>query len=293
MTQQPAFLPSASSCDRAGRLEQLEGDGEEIETQDVALVGEQVVADAQPAHGREVAPDDAARDEAAHLGALADPGFEAVQRLATQLLALGILFVPLADLGVDIPTAVVERLADGGDLGDRQVLEVDEADHDVGHLHAGVVDVVLHLDRYALGAQPAHQQVAEHGVSQVADVGRLVGIDIGVLDDDLAGRALAGGRGRLKTGRGKQAGGETASGRRRDSGSPPPRPGARAPRPAGATPRRARRRCRGAFCFSDLARWSGVGKARSPRARRGGISATGSWSMPNWRAISALSEAAS
>ena len=67
-----------------------------------------------------------------------------------------------------------------------------EAHHHVGHLHAGVVDVVLHLDLAAARAQHAHEGVAQHGVAQVADVGRLVGVDVGVLDDDLlAGRRRA------------------------------------------------------------------------------------------------------
>ncbi len=90
------------------------------------------------------------------------------------------------------------------------MLDVDETDHDVGHLDAGVVDVVLHLDRNALGAQPPHQQVAEHGVPQVADVGRLVRIDVGVLDDDLA-RLRRPRRPRRRLGEdrgGEQAGGE-------------------------------------------------------------------------------------
>ena len=66
-----------------------------------------------------------------------------------------------------------------------------EADHHVGHLHAGVVDVVLHLDALPARAQHAHERIAQRGVAQVPDVRRLVGIDVGVLDDDL----FAGGRG--------------------------------------------------------------------------------------------------
>ena len=62
--------------------------------------------------------------------------------------------------------------------------------HDIRHLDAGVVDVVLHLDPFAERAQHAHERIAERGVAQVADVRGLVGIDVGVLDDDL----LAGGR---------------------------------------------------------------------------------------------------
>ncbi len=63
---------------------------------------------------------------------------------------------------------------------------------DVGDLDAGVVEVVLHLDVVAQEALAADEDVAEHGIAQVADVGRLVGVDVGVLDDDLA---RAGGRG--------------------------------------------------------------------------------------------------
>ena len=63
----------------------------------------------------------------------------------------------------------------------RFAFEVQEADDHVGHLHAGVVDVVLHIDLLAGGAQQAHEGVAQNGVAQMADVRGLVGIDAGVL----------------------------------------------------------------------------------------------------------------
>ena len=65
-----------------------------------------------------------------------------------------------------------------------------EAHHQVGHLHAGVVDVVLHLDGFAQEPQAACQAVAQDGVAQVTDVGRLVGVDVRVLQDHpgIAGR---------------------------------------------------------------------------------------------------------
>ena len=66
--------------------------------------------------------------------------------------------------------------------------ELPEADDDVGDLDAGVVDVVLHLDRRAAEAQHAHERVAERGISQVADVGGLVRVDGRVLDDGLVCR---------------------------------------------------------------------------------------------------------
>ena len=71
------------------------------------------------------------------------------------------------------------------DVLDRQVLDLAEADDDVGDLDAGVVDVVLHFDRRPAEAQHACERVAERGVAQVADVRRLVRIDRRVLDDRL------------------------------------------------------------------------------------------------------------
>ena len=73
------------------------------------------------------------------------------------------------------------------------LLELAEADDDVGDLDAGVVDVVLHFDRRAAEPQHAHERVAERRVAQVADVRRLVRIDRRVLDDGLAGRRAAAG----------------------------------------------------------------------------------------------------
>ena len=74
------------------------------------------------------------------------------------------------------------------DLVERFVLELAEADDDVGDLHAGVVDVVLHFDRRAAEAQHAHERVAERRVAQVADVRGLVRVDGRVLDDGLVRR---------------------------------------------------------------------------------------------------------
>src|SRR5215467_483522 len=59
-----------------------------------------------------------------------------------------------------------------------------KADHHVGDLHTSVVNVVLYLNFFAGVAQDTRDGVAEYGVAEVADVGSLVGIDAGVLDDD-------------------------------------------------------------------------------------------------------------
>ena len=62
-----------------------------------------------------------------------------------------------------------------------------EARHNVGHLHAGVVDIVLHFHVPAARAQHAHEGIAQHRIAKMTDMRGLVGINIGVFDNDLAG----------------------------------------------------------------------------------------------------------
>ncbi len=71
---------------------------------------------------------------------------------------------------------------------------MEEAHHHVGDLDAGVVDVVLHVDLPARGTQQADESVPQHGVAEMADVGGLVGIDAGVLDENLSRRDWGGRR---------------------------------------------------------------------------------------------------
>ena len=115
--------------------------------------------------------------------------------------------VPLGDPRVEVPAVVVEarRRRRAPHVLERDLLELCEADDDVGDLDAGVVDVVLDLDGHAAEAQHADQRVAEGGVAEVADVRRLVRIDGGVLDDGLAfvGRRGCAGGVRQQTGRRK------------------------------------------------------------------------------------------
>ncbi len=73
-------------------------------------------------------------------------------------------------------------------------LQMQEARDHIGDLHAGVIDVVLNLHLFARGAKHADERVAEDRVAQMADVRGLVGIDIGVLDDDLFRARIAGRR---------------------------------------------------------------------------------------------------
>src|SRR5207245_9031256 len=73
-------------------------------------------------------------------------------------------------------------------FGDTFLLKVLERHDDVRDLNAGVVDVVLRLDVVSEPFQTADQRVAENSVADVADVCRLVWIDVRVLHDDALAR---------------------------------------------------------------------------------------------------------
>jgi len=175
---------------RAARLELGEGGVPEVQVQDVALPRQDVVADVEPLHGVEVAVDDPGGDQVGQLGHRVVARLDLVQHLAPEPGVGFGRFVETRHPGIQVPAQVVEPALDGGDLGDALVLQVQEADDHVSHLHAGVVDVVLHLHPPAVEAEQAHEAVAQDGVAQVPDVGRLVGIDVGVLHDGLAGVGL-------------------------------------------------------------------------------------------------------
>jgi len=84
------------------------------------------------------------------------------------------------------------------DLGWRALLEMLETHYNVGHLHSRVVDVILHFDAMPRRTQHSDEGVTQDRVAQMADVSGLVGIDIGMLDDDLAGFRVVGGRDSVK-----------------------------------------------------------------------------------------------
>ena len=98
----------------------------------------------------------------------------------------------LRNAGIEIPAVVVKaRLAGKSlDLGAGLLLQMREADHDVGHLHASVVDVVLDVDFPSGITQQANERVAEDGVAQVSNVRGFVGINARVLDQNLARRNI-------------------------------------------------------------------------------------------------------
>ena len=157
--------------------------------QNLAFARENVIVDVQPQHRFQMRANDGVGDDVRHFRDRARAGFNGVQRLTAPVQRLFVGRVIGRSSGVEIPAEIIEARPRGqlGDLGGRLVLEVMKADHDVGYLHARVVDVVLHLDLLAERAQHADEGVAQRGVPQMADVGRLVRVDVGVLDDDLFG----------------------------------------------------------------------------------------------------------
>ena len=114
---------------------------------------------------------------------------DVVQRCGAHREPLLVTVVPLGDARVEVPAVVVEARRRGNLTGRGQVeaLELAEAHDDVGHLHARVIDVVLHLHRRAAEAEHAREGVAQDGVADVPDVRGLVRVDGGVFDDGLAG----------------------------------------------------------------------------------------------------------
>ena len=162
---------------------------------DLALAREKIVLDAEAQHGFEMAAQDGGGDEVGDLGGFVAAVLDQVQRVEAQLLARGLFFggpfaVPLRGAGVEVPAVVVNALAFAGEavnkcanFGGRFLFEMQKSDHDVGDLDAGVVDVVLHVDFVAGGAEKTHKCVAENGVAQMADVRGFVGIDGGMLNE--------------------------------------------------------------------------------------------------------------
>ena len=197
-------LALALEVEHAGLLQLLEGRLPELQVQNLALAGQKIVLYAQAQHGFQVPPQDRGRNQLGNRGRFVAAVLDLVQRGVAQLLARLIFFiraarVPLRGLRIELPAVVIEGaslvlgvgcaafafLDERTHLGDGFAFQVQESHHHIGHLHAGVVDIVLHIDLLSGGAQQADEGVAQNGVAQVADVRGLVGIDAGVLDQGM------------------------------------------------------------------------------------------------------------
>src|SRR5713226_9305231 len=61
----------------------------------------------------------------------------------------------------------------------------------VSHLHTGIIDVVLDIHFPARKSQQSDESVAQHGIAEMSDMRGFVGIDAGMLDQNLAGCSIA------------------------------------------------------------------------------------------------------
>ena len=158
----------------------------EIEVKDVALLGEEVVGNANATHGGQMTADNGAGNVAGDVGGFSLACLDLPKRPAPQLAVLGSSVIEGGYPGVEIPAVVVELAWKGLDFLQGLLFQILEADHHVGDLDAGIVDIILDFHPLADRPQQASKGVAQDGVAQVSDVSGLVGVDIGVLENDLA-----------------------------------------------------------------------------------------------------------
>ena len=118
------------------------------------------------------------------LADLAAPLLYLLQHQPLLLLERRVSLVDLVDLRVyDVSAVRVELHAVGRLVGE---VKEPQPDYDVGHLRAGVVDVVEGLDFVPEPLHRPDERVAQDEVPRVPYVKRLVGVDVGVLDRDRA-----------------------------------------------------------------------------------------------------------
>src|SRR5438874_2627726 len=190
----PAILVLAfgHQRDHAFFFKQGKGGFPEMKMEYLALAGQKVVFDVEAEHGLQVPPQNGGGDQLADFSGFVSTLLDGVQAIETYLQISLVLLIPLRDAGVNVPAQVIKaRLANKlFDLSFRIFLQASKADDHVGHLHAGVVNVVLHVNVGTGGAQQPNESVSQNGIAQMAHMRRLVGIDAGVLDQHLLAASL-------------------------------------------------------------------------------------------------------
>ena len=159
-----------------------------MQMQNLALACQQVVADSQPRHCPQVATHNCVRHNLADLCVLAATLLNRLQCRCPQLFRLRfVLRQQLRRARIQIPAVVIElRLAREHLHADRRaLLHLQESDYDVRHLHACIVDVVLHLHAISRKFQNPRERISQHSVPHMPDVRRLVRINTRMLDNNL------------------------------------------------------------------------------------------------------------
>jgi hypothetical protein len=70
------------------------------------------------------------------------------------------------------------------------VLNEHKSDHDIGHLNAGIVDVILYFDPFSVCTQDSLKRVANHRITDMADVCGLIWVDGSMFHADLRGTRI-------------------------------------------------------------------------------------------------------
>ncbi len=162
-----------------------------------ALTWQEVILDVETVHSLKVTPQNRRRDDIGDISHLIAALFDGMQYFKSRFKIFLVRLVPLRHARIEVPAVVVEARVRRDQFLDfllRLRFQLRETDYHVGHLHPGVVNVVLDIDDVTGGAQQAHEGVAQNGVAQMPNMRGFVGIDAGVLDQNLAahiGRAFA------------------------------------------------------------------------------------------------------
>ncbi len=156
MIQQPAIFPAAGQLNDAGGFQFLESGVPEFEVKNFAFASEQVVGNSETSHGFQVQADDGVGDDLRDFGFFAAVFFDGFQGSSAKFGGAGfVFFKKVRSFGVEIPAVVIEARLHGRHFyaDGTEAFHVEKADDDVGDLHAGVVNVVLHLNGMAGVAQ--------------------------------------------------------------------------------------------------------------------------------------------
>src|SRR5262249_54026744 len=155
-------------------LQELKRAAPQVQMEHIRLARQQIVFDPDSRHRVQVTSQDSCRYVIRHLIDFAGARFKTMQGLSSILESGLVFFVETPNPRIQIPTVVIESTIETLHLIERHSFQVLEAYYDIGHLNASVVDVVLNLDPLACGSQHPDGRVAEHGVSQMTDMGCFV-----------------------------------------------------------------------------------------------------------------------
>src|SRR5450755_911434 len=155
-----------------------------MKCQDFTFTRQKVVFNIEAIHGFEMAPQNGNRNYFRKRGSLVPALLDVMKSLRAKLQVLFVCLVPLGYASVEIPAVIIESWCEDElfDCFTGVFLYVQKTNHNVGDLHACVVDIVLDIHFPSRKAQQPNKRVTEDCIAKVADVSSLVRVNAGVLD---------------------------------------------------------------------------------------------------------------